>query len=110
MRVGVLSSGHMAVELGGPRMLDGGSTDPEFDRRMIDLIQAGDSETVIREATVERMHAAGNMTAGFLNYVLLMGIAGCVPSSAGVRFQEPTTSNTGAIPHMAWDLHAGGGA
>jgi protocatechuate 4,5-dioxygenase beta chain len=111
MRVGVLSSGHMAVELGGPRMFDGGSTDQAFDQRMMDLIEAGDSETVVREATIERMLAAGNMTPGFLNYVLLMGIAGGrVPSAAGVRFQEPTTSNTGAIPHMAWDLDAGGAA
>jgi protocatechuate 4,5-dioxygenase beta chain len=107
-RVGVLSSGHMAVELGGPRQLDGGSPDPEFDRRMMDLIVAGDSETVIREATVERMLAAGNMTPGFLNYVLLLGMAGGhAPSAAGVRFPEPIGANTGAIPHMAWDLDTG---
>jgi protocatechuate 4,5-dioxygenase beta chain len=110
-RVGVLSSGHMAVELGGPRMLDGGSPDPQFDRRMMELIGAGDGETVVREATVERMRSAGNMTAGFLNYVLLLGMAGGrTPSAAGVRFPEPIASNTGAIPHMAWDLDAGGAA
>jgi protocatechuate 4,5-dioxygenase beta chain len=49
-RVGVLSSGHLAIEIGGPK--EGrSSSDPEFDRRMMNLVGRGDVDTVIAEAT-----------------------------------------------------------
>jgi protocatechuate 4,5-dioxygenase, beta chain len=101
-RVGVLSSGHLAIELGGPK--DGrSSSDPEFDRRMMDLIGRGEAETVIEEATWERMMAAGNVTPGFSNFVLLMGLAGGkAPDVSGVLFPK----SKGSVPHMAWDIEA----
>ena len=99
-RVGVLSSGHLAVEVGGPRAASG-SADREFDRRMMDLIAAGEADTVVREATYERLLQAGNVAPGFLNYVLLQGLAqGSAASAAGVRFPEKIA----AIHYMAWDL------
>jgi protocatechuate 4,5-dioxygenase beta chain len=80
-RVAVLSSGHLSVEIGGPKM-GKGAADLEFDNRMMGLIGAGDTETLVREATWERMMQAGNVTAGFLNYVLLCGVAkGVAPTT-----------------------------
>ena len=102
-RVGVISSGHLAIEIGGPK--EGrSSSDPQFDRRMMDLIAEGDVETIIEESTWERVMAAGNVTPGFLNFVLLMGLAdGKVPSASGVRFPK----SKGSVPYMAWDGEAG---
>lgn len=103
-RVGVLSSGHLAVEVGGPKASTY-SADPDFDRRMMELIKAGDGATVVKEATWERLGKAGNVAAGFLNYVLLLGLAGKPPSATGLHFPE----STAAVNYMAWDLHNGGG-
>ena len=102
-RVGVLSSGHLAIEIGGPK--EGrSSSDPEFDRRMMNLVGRGDVENVIEEATWDRMMASGNVTPGFLNFVLLMGLAdGKAPSVSGVRFPK----SKGSVPYMAWDNQAG---
>jgi protocatechuate 4,5-dioxygenase beta chain len=102
-RVGVLSSGHLAIEIGGPK--EGrSSSDPEFDRRMMELVGRGDAEAIIAEATWDRMMASGNVTPGFLNFVLLMGLAdGKAPSISGVRFPK----SKGSVPYMAWDVEAG---
>ena len=102
-RVGVLSSGHLAIEIGGPK--EGrSSSDPEFDRRMMNLIGHGDVEQLIEEATWEKMMASGNVTPGFLNFVLLMGLAdGKAPTVWGVRFPK----SKGSVPYMAWDSQPG---
>jgi len=99
-RVGVLSSGHLAIEIGGPK--EGrSSSDPEFDRRMMNLVGRGDVKNVIKEATWEKMMASGNVTPGFLNFVLLMGLAnGEAPTVSGVRFPK----SKGSVPYMAWDI------
>lgn len=103
-RVGVLSSGHLAVEVGGPKTSTA-SADREFDQRMMELITAGDAQTVVAEATPERLMRAGNVAAGFLNYVLLMGIAdGRAPESTGLHFCETTAS----VNYMEWDFSDGG--
>ena len=102
-RVGVLSSGHLAIEIGGPK--EGrSSSDPEFDRRMMNLLGHGEVENVIREATWDKMMASGNVTPGFLNFVLLMGLAdGMPPNVWGVRFPK----SKGSVPYMAWDSQPG---
>lgn len=100
-RVGVVSSGHLAVEVGGPKSPQA-SADETFDRRMMDLITAGEAETVVKEATWQRLLKAGNVAAGFLNYVLLLGLAeGAPPSAAGLHFPR----STAAVNYMAWDLN-----
>jgi protocatechuate 4,5-dioxygenase beta chain len=75
LRVGVVSSGHLSVEIGGPRMR-GGAPDRAFDEWSVGLLGRGDAVTLVRELTMERMSKAGNYTAGFLNFVMLLGMAG----------------------------------
>jgi hypothetical protein len=71
---------------------------------MMHLVGSGDVETVIEEATWDRMMASGNVTPGFLNFVLLMGLAdGKPPSVSGVRFPK----SKGSVPYMAWDVEGG---
>jgi protocatechuate 4,5-dioxygenase beta chain len=100
LRVAVVSSGHFAVEVGGPKPFTG-SPDETFDRRMMELIAAGQAQTVVREATVDRLMQAGNVTPGFLNYVLLLGLAGGVaPRATALRFPAATA----AAYYMEWML------
>ena len=100
-RVAVVSSGHFAVEVGGPRSNRGGSPDEAFDRRMMDLISAGDAESLISETSFERLIEAGNVTPGFLNYVMLVGLANAsAPRATMLRIPE----RSGAVYYMEWTL------
>jgi protocatechuate 4,5-dioxygenase beta chain len=99
-RIAVITSGHLAVEVGGPRPATY-SSNVDFDQRMMDLISRVEVKTILEESTWEKLLEAGNVAPGFLNYVLLLGVAnGAVPSSVGVHIP----SSSAAIPYMAWDL------
>ncbi len=75
LRVGVVCSGHLSVEIGGPRMRSG-APDRAFDEWSMGMLGRGDVHAVIRDLTFQRFQEAGNYTAGFLNFVMLFGIAG----------------------------------
>jgi len=76
--------------------------DPAFDERMMALIAAGDADTVVREATLDRLLEAGNVTPGFLNYVMLLGLANGTPPRATVlRFPKQTA----ATYYMEWSFN-----
>jgi protocatechuate 4,5-dioxygenase beta chain len=82
-RVAVLASGHLSTEVGGPRLRAGLSADrpdPAFDKAAMKMFGDGDTDGLLRLATVERMAAAGNVTSAFLNFVMLMGFAGDRPA------------------------------
>jgi protocatechuate 4,5-dioxygenase, beta chain len=99
-RIAVITSGHLAVEVGGPKPHTAGSTDELFDRNMMAFIEAGDVQSVLRDSTFERLLQAGNVTPGFLNYVMLLGVAeGRKPSAIALRFPQTTT----AVYYMEWD-------
>jgi protocatechuate 4,5-dioxygenase, beta chain len=100
-RVAIIASGHMANSVGGPGMLRI-RTDPvpEFDLTMKALLTAGDAEAVIREASWDRLLAAGNGTAGFLDFVLLLGAArGAAPSYVDLNSTRMTTASF----FLSWD-------
>jgi len=101
-RVGVISSGHMSLDVGGPSA--NRSVDPEFDHRMMAWIAEGNSAAVIKEATWDRMLQAGNVTSGFSNYVLLMGLARGVPAS----YVDLNPSRFASSPFMSWEPEDGG--
>jgi protocatechuate 4,5-dioxygenase beta chain len=98
LRVAVVSSGHLAVEVGGPRLATA-SPDVAFDERMMELIAAGKSAEVVAEASLDKLMAAGNVTPGFLNYVMLIGLAGgAVPRATALRHPKATP----AVYYMEW--------
>lgn len=104
LRVAALFSGHLSVEIGGPRMLTtvrGESVDPEFDTRMTELIATADNDGLIREATYERMDAAGHAGGtGFLIFVMAVGMSRRrLPTAA-----ESVFSETNTMPFFRWDL------
>lgn len=80
LRVAVIGTGHLSLELGGPRQFGPHGPDPEFDRRAVEWIANGDLDGCLREVTLDSLHEPGNATHGFMDFMLMMGVAG-----AGVK-------------------------
>lgn len=77
-RIAAVGSGHLSLELGGPRQFGETGPDPEFDRRAIGWLATGDIDAILENVTIESMSQAGNATHGFMDLILMMGIAGPV--------------------------------
>jgi protocatechuate 4,5-dioxygenase beta chain len=75
-RVAVIGTGHLSLELGGPRQFGPNGPDPEFDRRAVEWIANGDFDSVLSQVSLESLHAPGNATPGFMDFMLMMGVAG----------------------------------
>jgi protocatechuate 4,5-dioxygenase beta chain len=98
-RIAVVASGHLSLEIGGPKAMEPRLVDPEFDRAAVGWIAQGDIESAARECTFDRMSSAGNMTPGFLNFLMLMGVAnGLTPTHCeGMDVGFP------AVPFFLWE-------
>lgn len=75
-RVAVIGTGHLSLELGGPRQFGPSGPDPDFDRKAVGWIASGDIEKTLAEVTLDSLHAPGNATHGFMDFMLMMGVAG----------------------------------
>ncbi len=62
-RVAVIGTGHLSLELGGPRQFGPHGPDPEFDRKAVEWIANGDIEGALREVTLESLWTAGQCHA-----------------------------------------------
>ncbi|MGP4029397.1 hypothetical protein [Actinomadura sp. 3N407] len=100
LRVGLLASGGLSHEPGGPRYLE---IDEKFDRWWMDLLVEGDHEKILAEATFERMEEAGSGgTAELLSWVVVMGAIGPRPCrSLGYAAVDQWRCGVGAV---RWDL------
>jgi protocatechuate 4,5-dioxygenase beta chain len=98
-RIGVLVSGHLSLEIGGPKQFERHLTDPEFDLDAVGWIQNGDIKNASEGCTAERMMKAGNMTTGYLNFLMMMGVA----NSARPSHAEGLDVGFPAIPFFSWD-------
>jgi protocatechuate 4,5-dioxygenase beta chain len=76
LRVAIIGTGHLSLELGGPRQFGAHGPDPEFDARAVEWIANGDLDNCLREVTLESLHSPGNATHGFMDFMLMMGVAG----------------------------------
>ncbi|BEL03438.1 hypothetical protein Q0Z83_016290 [Actinoplanes sichuanensis] len=76
LRVAVIGTGHLSLELGGPRQFGPHGPDPAFDERAVAWIANGDLDGCLREVTLDSLHAPGNATHGFMDFMLMMGVAG----------------------------------
>ena len=75
-RVAIIGTGHLSLELGGPRQFGPHGPDPEFDRKAVAWIANGDVDGCLGEVTLDSLHAPGNATHGFMDFMLMMGVAG----------------------------------
>jgi protocatechuate 4,5-dioxygenase beta chain len=75
-RVAVIGTGHLSLELGGPRQFGDHGPDPEFDRRAVEWIASGDLDGCLSQVSLDSLHRPGNATHGFMDFMLMMGVAG----------------------------------
>jgi protocatechuate 4,5-dioxygenase, beta chain len=75
-RIAAIGTGHLSLELGGPRQFGPTGPDPEFDRQAIEWLASGDIDAILANVTHDSMAAAGNATHGFMDLILMLGIAG----------------------------------
>ncbi|NDK32549.1 DODA-type extradiol aromatic ring-opening family dioxygenase [Nesterenkonia haasae] len=75
-KVAAIGTGHLSLELGGPRQFGEHGPDPLFDAAAIEWLSTGNAETILANVTHETMSQAGNATHGFMDLLLMMGIAG----------------------------------
>jgi len=75
-RVAIVGTGHLSLELGGPRQFGPHGPDPEFDRKAVEWIANADVEAALSEVTLESLWMPGNATHGFMDFMLMMGAAG----------------------------------
>ena len=75
-RIAAIGTGHLSLELGGPRQFGEHGPDPAFDRQAIDWLGSGDIDAILANVTLESMAKSGNATHGFMDLILMLGIAG----------------------------------
>ena len=79
LRVVTMGSGSISLEVWGPRLKIGfgdGVPDPDWVTRVCGLLEKGDVETLIAEATPEKFKAAGNVAGELLNWIAMLGTVG----------------------------------
>jgi aromatic ring-opening dioxygenase catalytic subunit (LigB family) len=96
LRVGLLGSGGLSHEPGGPRYLE---IDEKFDRWFLELLVEGDHDRILSEATFERMEEAGSGgTAELLSWLVVMGAVGELPcTSLGYAAVDQWRCGVGAV-------------
>ena len=99
-RVAVVSSGHLAIDVGGPHH-GKGSMDPDWDRKVVEIIGEGDVDHLLEEASWQKLSALGTVTPGvLLNFVLLVGASG----GAKTSYADANISDWhGSTPFLVWD-------
>ena len=98
-RIAVVVSGHLSPEIGGPKQFERRLLDPEFDARAVGWISNGNIDGALEDCTLEKLQKSGNMTLGFLNFLMAMGVAhGIHPSHA-----EGLDAGFPAVPFFSWE-------
>lgn len=78
-RVGIIASGAISGDIGGPRSLPGGPGGPPDEAwvtYVVDCMRDGKIDDLLNAATRERLQQAGNVTGELLNWIALLGAVG----------------------------------
>ncbi len=100
MRVAVIASGSLSLEIGGPRVEVNktfGVPDPNWVAWILERIRLCEHEQLLAAASEARMLDAGNVAGELLNWIVALGIVGSVPPS--LLIDQPELGNAFA----AWD-------
>ena len=92
LRVVTMGSGSFSLEVWGPRIAPGrsdGVTDPAWVTRVCGLLEKGDIETLLNEATPEQMAKAGNVGGELLDWIAMLGTIDARPA----KFITPQMQN-----------------
>jgi len=102
-RVAILVSGHLSLEVGGPRQFERKLMDPNFDASAVGWIAQGDVNGAVGRCSFDQLKQSGNMTHGFLNFIMMMGVA----KAAKPSYAEGLDAGFPAIPFFSWDAKEG---
>ena len=72
----IIGTGHLSLELGGPRQFGPHGPDPDSTAKAVEWIATGDLEGCLRRGQPRQPVAPGNATHGFMDFMLMMGVAG----------------------------------
>jgi protocatechuate 4,5-dioxygenase beta chain len=99
LRVAAIVSGHLSLEVGGPRQHEPRLVDPEFDARAVEWMRSGDVEGACDYSTYENLKRAGNMTHGFYLFIMALGLA------KGLRHTHAEGLDVGftGLPFFSWE-------
>lgn len=98
-RVAAVISGHLSLDVGGPLQFGPRPMDEEFDDRAAEWLSKGDIRTAIRECSFDRLTRAGNVTHGFLNFLIAAGLAGGMRCTHAEGMKRKGSSQ----PFFAWE-------
>jgi protocatechuate 4,5-dioxygenase, beta chain len=98
-RIGVVVSGNLSLEVGGPLQFDPKPMDEEFDDQAVEWISKGDIDTALRVCTFDRMTGAGNVTHAFVNFLLGMALAKGMRCTHAEGMKRKGSSQ----PFFAWE-------
>ena len=76
LRVVTMGSGSFSLEVFGPRSAPGrtdGVPDPDWCKRVCELLEQGAVATIVKESTEEQMQKAGNVGGEILNWIAMLG-------------------------------------
>jgi protocatechuate 4,5-dioxygenase beta chain len=102
-RIAVLVSGHLSLEVGGPKQFERKLMDPNFDASAVGWIAQGDVNGAVSHCSFDQLKQSGNMTHGFLNFIMMMGVAKANKAS----YAEGLDVGFPAIPFFRWDAKEG---
>jgi protocatechuate 4,5-dioxygenase beta chain len=98
-RVAAVVSGHLSLEIGGPRQMEPRLVDPDFDRRAVGWLASSDLAAACSECTYDALKASGNMTHGFMNFLLAAGLA----DGESPVYAEGLEAGFPAVPLFVWE-------
>lgn len=75
VNVAAIVSGHLSLEVGGPRQHEPKLVDPDFDAKAVRWMAEGDATGACDYSTYENLKRSGNMTHGFYLFLLALGLA-----------------------------------
>jgi len=84
----IIGTGHLSLELGGPRQFGPHGPDPEFDRKAVEWIASGDIASALAEVSLESLWLPGNVT---LTWWSATGTTRAAQSNGGSQ-SGPTSS------------------
>jgi hypothetical protein len=92
LRVVVMGSGSFSLEVWGPRIAPGrsdGVPDPQWVTRVVSHLENCRTDTLIAEATQEKMLGAGNVGGELLNWIAMLGtFDACKPAFVATQMQQ----------------------
>ncbi|MGC8466457.1 MAG: extradiol ring-cleavage dioxygenase [Acidimicrobiales bacterium] len=76
LRVAIIGTGHLSLELGGPLQFGPHGPSPEFDAQAVDWIANSKISKALQSVSLESLALPDNVTYGFMDFLLMMGAVG----------------------------------